>query len=273
MTAHRAAPLDRLESVELAVVEGAAALLQRRDRKYLVEPDTVDHLLRSLDPSIRVLEIDGRRAFRYESVYFDTPDLDHYLAAAHRRPRRLKVRTRAYLDAGWCALEVKQRTRRGITNKKRRKHPIQARRNLDASAVEFIERAASSATNAGSLLPTLTVGYWRITLFDPVAPSRVTIDTGLHAETRGGGLVEARNLTIVETKSAAKATPVDRLLWANHCRPTSFSKYGTLLAVAIPGLPANKWNRTLRTRFGWEPDRSAAAVVPEWVSVSAHAVA
>lgn len=35
-----------------------------------------------------VLEIGVRRLFRYESVYFDTPDLESYLAAARRRRRR-----------------------------------------------------------------------------------------------------------------------------------------------------------------------------------------
>jgi len=35
-----------------------------------------------LAPSARVLAIGGRRAFRYESVYFDTPDLVSYLSAA-----------------------------------------------------------------------------------------------------------------------------------------------------------------------------------------------
>ena len=50
---------------------------------------------------------DGRRWFRYRSHYFDTPTLSSYLAAAHRRPRRHKVRSRSYLDSGQHFLEVK----------------------------------------------------------------------------------------------------------------------------------------------------------------------
>jgi hypothetical protein len=55
----------------------AAAELQTRiDRKYLVAPDAFVRLVADLADSHRVLEIDGRRTFRYESVYFDTPGLD-----------------------------------------------------------------------------------------------------------------------------------------------------------------------------------------------------
>ncbi|NNF88923.1 MAG: molecular chaperone, partial [Acidimicrobiia bacterium] len=71
-------PLEDLPSVGLADLNNEAALLTRKDRKYLV-PLEVARVLLAQD-GLLVLEIDGRRSFRYESVYFDTPDRVSYLA-------------------------------------------------------------------------------------------------------------------------------------------------------------------------------------------------
>lgn len=94
-------------SVSLDQVLGAAPLLTRIDHKYVVPLDGLDQIIEQLN--LPVLDIDGRRAFRYESVYFDTPDWVTYLAALHRRRRRLKVRTRTYVDSGVCMLELKSK--------------------------------------------------------------------------------------------------------------------------------------------------------------------
>ena len=104
-----ALPLDGLPSIGLADLNREASLLTRRDRKYLV-PVSLARLLVDQN-GLLVLEIDGRRSFGYESVYFDTPDLVSYRAAAHKRRLRFKVRTRCYRDTGICSLEVKTRER------------------------------------------------------------------------------------------------------------------------------------------------------------------
>ena len=71
---------------------------------------------------VRVLEVDGRRSSRYESTYLDTVDLDSWTAAATRRRRRWKVRSRVYADTGERWLEVKTRGLRGATVKERLPH-------------------------------------------------------------------------------------------------------------------------------------------------------
>ncbi|WBB51714.1 VTC domain-containing protein [Verrucosispora sp. WMMA2044] len=86
------APLAAMDPIGLAELIDRAALQTRVDRKYLVPLDRVPHLLDQLTPYARVLDIDGARSFRYESVYFDTPMLASYHCAAYRRRRRFKVR-------------------------------------------------------------------------------------------------------------------------------------------------------------------------------------
>jgi hypothetical protein len=91
----------------LTEVTEQAALRVRVDRKYMVPVDHFGELMARLSQRYTVLEIDGRRAFAYESVYFDTSDLLTCRQHLQGRRRRYKVRTRAYLDTAYCAFEVK----------------------------------------------------------------------------------------------------------------------------------------------------------------------
>jgi hypothetical protein len=107
-----AGAVARLPAASLAEVIEGAELQVRIDRKYLIPVDRFAELAARLPGSWAALEIDRRRGFAYESVYFDTPDLLTYRHHLQRRRRRFKVRTRAYLDSGSCAFEVKLKGRR-----------------------------------------------------------------------------------------------------------------------------------------------------------------
>ena len=148
-----AIPLDKLQPIGLDELNSDASLLTRKDRKYIMPVSMVRSLVEQDD--LRVLEIDGLRSFRYESVYFDTPERVSYLAAAHKRRRRFKVRTRSYLDSGLCSLEVKTRERRGLTEKHRLSHNIGKRFVPDRGRPRVhrwvrYDRPASRATGAGA---------------------------------------------------------------------------------------------------------------------------
>ena len=243
--------VDALPSISLTELEGVAPLLTRKDRKYLV-PMSVARLLVS-QTGLRVLEIDGRRTFRYESVYFDTPDRISYLAAAHKRRRRFKVRTRSYLDSGLCSLEVKTRERRGLTEKHRLPYTVAQRGELDSAALQFIDGFDAIAPHSGRLEPALTTRYERTTLLEISSMSRITIDTSLQCETPAGSSVSQSKMAVIETKTAGPPSATDHFLWSLHERPVQISKYCTGLAALTPGLPANKWNRVLRQHFDWTP--------------------
>lgn len=251
-------PLDNLESIGLNELNSDASLLTRKDRKYLVPLAVARRLVEESD--VRVLEIDARRTFRYESVYFDTPDRVSYRAAAHKRRRRFKVRTRSYLDSGLCSLEVKTRERRGLTEKHRLPYDVERRASLDSEALEFVDQFERIAPLSRHLEPVLTTRYERTTLFEPNSMSRITIDTNLEIATADGANVTLPAMAVVETKTSGRPCAVDHFLWSVHQRPSKISKYCTGLAALTPGLPANKWNRVLRSFFGWttQPDEPAS---------------
>ncbi|WNM24317.1 VTC domain-containing protein [Demequina capsici] len=235
-----------LPAISLEQIETTAAMLTRVDRKYVVEPGHWAEVVASLDVPVQVLEIDGRRSFRYESVYLDTDDLQMYRDAARRRPRRTKVRTRHYLDTGASAIEVKERSASGSTVKSRLfldSRPDVAE-GLTSEALDFVGGFPRLADVAASLRPSLTTTYVRTTLVTP--DGRVTVDAGVEAHDVDGRSIAYDHRLIVETKVSHHAGAVDRTLWARGIRPARVSKYCTSMAALRPDLPSNRWARTLR---------------------------
>lgn len=243
--------LDDLRTIDLAELNATAALLTRVDRKYVLTPDQLAHLLDRVSGDVRVLQIDGRRAFGYRSVYFDTPAFDSYLGAARRRPDRFKVRTRRYLDAssadGSCWVEVKLRNRRGQTAKHRDVHDAEQSAQLTAGALAFVASFPRLHDLAHELDPVITTGYRRSTLV--MGTARATIDIDLECTagigTRRDRIVTIGDRVVVETKSERAPSPVDRALWGLSIRPTRISKFAIGAAVLFPELPSNTWHRTI----------------------------
>lgn len=241
------ATVDSLPSVSLEELNDTAELLTRVDRKYVVSPEVLADVLATHADGLKALEIEGRRTGSYRSVYYDTPELTSYLAAARKRPRRFKVRTREYVDSGTAAVEVKLRSARGDTVKHREWLDGGIGRGTELpSVIAYASTFASVNEVAHLLRPTLTTTYQRTTLLGNAG--RVTIDAGVGAEDARGAACTYGDLLIVETKSAAGAGAFDRELWSRGVRPARISKYATSLAALYPDLPANRWHRTL-TRF------------------------
>jgi hypothetical protein len=230
----RGLPLEQLDE--------AQSLQTRTDRKYIVDGCTLANALATVTPGA-VLEVVGTRAQAYSSTYFDTPDLAAYRAAAHRRPRRFKVRTRSYLDADAHAIELKLRSARGTTVKHREWLAQAVVDTLGEDARRFLALFPDVAGAVDGLAPALTTTYRRTTLVIP--GGRVTIDADVRASAGGASVTFAPQL-IVETKSQRHAGEVDRALWALGVRPSRVSKYCTSLAALNPQLPSNRWSRTLR---------------------------
>ena len=240
-----ASVLGPIAPVGLEQLEASASLMTRRDRKYLVPWGVTQQLIRLLAPTSHVLEIDDRRSFRYQSVYFDTPALTSYLGAARKRPHRYKVRTRSYLDSGLCLLEVKTRDGRGRTVKERISHPFERHSQLGDGGRAFVSDCSLIGTTAAELRPVLTTRYLRSTLLLPEGV-RVTIDTELRSQGPDGRGVRLEGMAVVETKSGGAPSTADRTLWELGYRPIRVSKFCTSLSALYPELPHNKWTQALR---------------------------
>jgi len=242
--------LAGLAPIGLAELVARAALQTRVDRKYVLDGAAAERVVTELAATeeVRVLEIGGRRAFGYASLYLDTPQLTGYHLAARGRRRRFKVRRRTYLDSGDSYLEVKTRGARGATVKER--VPLAATGDPDLAFVDdVLARAGLTAVHGADLRPALATAYSRTTLLLPATDGRVTVDTGLSWSLPGGPPVALPGVVIVETKSAGGASAADRRLWRSGHRPTRVSKYGTGLAALRGDLPDNRWCPVLTRHF------------------------
>lgn len=249
MTEHLQAPLSEtiasLPRIDLDALAASASRMTRHDRKYVVPTAEAIALVESLAPGTRVLEIDHLTDLRYESTYFDTPELRSFHEAAWRRPRRFKVRTRAYIDTGRCTIELKLRDPRGGTTKSRLDHDLDQRRRLDVVAREFVATSPLVAGDAARLEPVLRTVYRRSTLLlDGV--DRLTLDRDVGAVSDDGRCLSLVGMAVIETKTGGPPSSADRVLWRMGYRPMPLSKYGTSLAVLRPDLPSNRWTRALR---------------------------
>ena len=247
-----AAAAATVEPIGLKELNALAELQTRVDRKYFVPAADFRTLIARLGDEIQVLEIDGRRTFGYESVYFDTPDLSTYRAHVQRRRNRFKARTRTYTDTGLCMFEVKLTGARGETVKERITHPIDERNVLTPGALEHLGTALRQAygqdlpRGMGAMLDTT---YRRTTFVSRTGEVRLTCDMGLVCSSGSSKVTDTGTHVLVESKSAGGDGGPDRILRDLGVRPVSVSKYCVGIAALHPNLLSNPWHDTLRRYF------------------------
>lgn len=217
------------EPVTLDGLNAKAAMLVRRDNKYIVESGVMACAMAELAQQFEMLEIEGRRAFTYDTCYFDDASFSSYHDHLHGRRRRVKVRVRRYVDSGMCFLEVKLKNARGGTVKRRLPHDASHMAMLDAAAREFIasvQQELYGRALVDPLRPTLRMTYERLTLVARDGGERATLDRGLCF---GAGLQRrpaGAGCYVIETKSANGNGAADRVLRRLHQHPVNgCSKY------------------------------------------------
>ena len=266
------------KSISLKAMNKKAAMQTRVDRKYIVDAETAAKVLSTLDADASVMDIKGQRDFAYDSVYFDTPQMQSYHSAAYSRDDTFKIRTRSYLDSKLTFLEVKTDGEQDMTVKKRISYTFEKRDTLTAEGREYITAALGGilAGPVHKLEAVLTTGYRRATVFlpqsekNPVA-SRMTVDTnltwtplsenilmaGVNYRNYHGNLVGTvyglPNAVIIETKSGVEPSVADQHLWDAGITPSKISKFATGMAALNPQLVSNKWAETLENWMHLEP--------------------
>jgi hypothetical protein len=249
-----------LPPVSLTEVLEHAALDTRVDVKYVVPSRLFAGLVARLGRRLRVLEIDGRRAFGYQSVYFDTPDLLSYHDHLQDNRRRFKVRTRTYLDSGDCVLEVKVKGRRSATVKHRGPYPVEERFRLNAAGRRFVSAYVDPPDVTALLRPILVTSYHRLTLVDLDRGVRITCDADLICRSGDRWTEGLGDRLLVEMKSPTTPSALAHLFHDIGVRPAVFSKYCLAVAMLADDVRANPWHRTLRRHFAHH--RSGATVTP-----------
>ncbi len=168
--------LPDFEPISLAEMSDVA-LMRRTDTKYLMTEAQLGRALIRLTQDYRILEIAGRRHHRYQTLYFDTPDLSLFRQHHSGWRDRYKVRERAYADSGLVFLEVKHKVDAHTTHKRRvRTSELSAK--LSDGLEPFLR--THYPYPVGGLQPTLLNTFQRITLVSKYSVERLTLDLGVH---------------------------------------------------------------------------------------------
>jgi hypothetical protein len=230
--------LAGFEPIALDDLDARAALQRRVDTKYLVCLEELSDLLARLRDDQEVLEMDDRRSFSYESMYFDTRELRCFRDHVRDRLPRFKVRSRLYVDSDECRLEAKIKLGEDETKKEQIEIDPRERDHLVSGCEEFLRDALERVPEPPSpdeLEPAMTTRFVRATLALANGSERVTCDGSLELRSAKGGTARlGARWGIVETKTEDGHGRCDRLLERAGIPSVSLSKYrvgvGLLLA-------------------------------------------
>ncbi len=211
---------DPFEATNLAEMD-AVALMNRVDTKYAIHEDVFMEILPELQQHYKILEVEGLKYSKYESLYFDSPDFEFFSDHHKKKNDRLKIRIRKYVNNNLSFLEVK-RKRKGRTEKTRLKtHQWGA----DFSDEEFLF-LEQSYSDAKSLNSTISNSFSRITLVHKTKAERLTFD--LNIEFQDSKKTKSlTNLVICELKqgNSDRSSAFYLKMKKRMIRPLRVSKY------------------------------------------------
>jgi hypothetical protein len=219
-------------------------LMNRIDRKYWFHSSCLEELLEKSVKHYDILEINGKRLMEYHSVYFDTKDNRMYLEHHNKKLNRYKVRRRTYLETGDHFFEIKLKTNKKRTIKKRIA-TISSETDIFKKEINFLKRETSF--DKIELMNSLNNRFFRMTLIHKQKQERCTID--IHPEFwKEGKKLELKNLVIFELKKgrSLKGSPMVSMLREMKIRQSGLSKYCTGRAFLEPELKRNAFKSRLR---------------------------
>lgn len=231
---------DPISLDELAVCR----LLNRIDTKYICHVNNLPPILEKSQKDFRVQEIGNERIFKYESLYFDTPDMRTYFDHHQGKRNRYKIRLRTYMDTGDTFLEVKKKKNYRRTDKRRTQ--IDFTDSLTNLHYDFIGNHIP--VKKDGLSSTIWTIFDRITLVGKNHIERITIDTNIRFR-KGAKEIVLPDLSIIEVKreKTGGISPFSQILHDSMLRPYGISKYILGNMLLTPELKHNRFTKKLLT--------------------------
>jgi hypothetical protein len=201
------------------------AFNERIDIKYFFSLKLLPWLISEIKSNYRILKVEDTLIQPYKTVYYDTPSLKLYLDHHNGKLNRYKLRKRLYITNNISFTEIKFKSNKGITFKKR----VCTDKNLEKLTIDdqlFFKENTNLHLN--ELFPQATNYFNRITLISNSEKERITMDFNLKLERRG---IEADlgNLVVAEVKKPRNepASIIEMKLDELGIKSSSFSKYCT----------------------------------------------
>ena len=188
------------------------ALMDRSEEKYIIPIAWCGDISNKLCTDYNILEIANERQFRYDNLYFDTPEnicLEDHIRG---RKNRFKVRIRSYSNSNISFVEVKSRNVYGRSQKRRiQRTSEQWDSPFTTKEQEFLFNCVPFAAE---LKPVLYSSYSRYTIANIAKGERITFDTNLEYKTLTGETFKPLDgLAVVELKQGEtdRRSPLNRI--------------------------------------------------------------
>lgn len=240
-------PVDQqvcaMRPITLEEMDGVR-LMDRVDTKFAIRDADLVTLLAAVADQYRVLEVGGVRRMPYSTLYFDTPQRDCYRDHHNGRLQRWKYRMRRYGPGGPAFFEVKRKTNKGRTVKRRVPIP-----DIDLTLnPEAAELASGEAGRSLGLVPQMWTSFTRTTLVDHNGQERVTMDLDLTFHDQAGRTAGLSGIAVVEVKQQrhSRLSPISRQLRQMRVAPLRLSKYCVGSVLLDPNLKCNRFKPRLR---------------------------
>lgn len=233
--------LDRFEPIALDEMD-SVKLMNRTERKFIFPIHRLIQILPLLLNDYKILDVNGVRLSRYESLYYDTPDLHMYHMHHNGRMNRYKIRHRHYVENGLGFIEVKHKNNKGRTNKKRIAE-TEKQALYDEKAAKFIRK--STPFEVLNLQPVIWSNYSRVTLVNKRLAERVTIDTQIDFSF-DDKTANFNKLVIAEVKQENKfPSAFTDMMKTFHIQPGSMSKYCMGISSIYDHVKTNNFKQKL----------------------------
>lgn len=224
-------------------------LMNRIDTKYVLSESEVLRLIDGLRAEGYSVQLIGDvRACRYDTLYYDTAARDMYIAHHNQQLTRQKIRTRTYLESGTTFLEIKNKTNRGRTKKRRVEISHEELRNFEHNAAAMTFYSANARYTHAAISPALATRFVRITLVNPRLTERLTIDLSLsYEDVRSGHTATIPHMAIVELKQDGNSlSTAKRLMRDMRIPPFKVSKYCLGTTLTVDGIKHNRFKEKIR---------------------------
>ncbi len=216
--------LQGFEPISLSEMD-SVSLMDRQDTKFAAPESELLAILSKLKKDYFVLDINDNRISTYSSLYFDTVDNDNYVQHHKGRSNRYKLRYRSYVESGISFFEVKFKSNKGRTIKKRiKKSKINLQ--LDSEDIEHLNNCSN--LDPALLTASIWIDFRRITLVSKDFKERVTIDVDLtYKNISDDKNINCPGLIIIEVKQPkfTRNSVVISVLHEFKIFPMRISKY------------------------------------------------
>jgi len=236
--------LNSFKTIQLKEMD-QVKLMNRTDRKYWFHLNDMQQILEAVKEDYFVLSIDGESLLPYATTYFDTQENEMFVNHQNGKLNRYKIRKRSYVNSDISFLEIKFKSNKGRTIKKR--IPIAENdKNFTKEEAVFLHMEAPYKTS--DLQVSLLNSFTRITLVNKNFKERCTIDSNLHFESDEKE-VNLDEMVIVEIKSEGNApiSPLTLALRDHRIKTSGFSKYCVGRSITDFKLKRNSFKSKIRS--------------------------